>query len=154
MVNIKPSDIQKEYIIKATLNEGLPKDPVALGNAASQWKQAGVPNSKIFDEVFGFQDVKGLTEEALREQMDQLPPVMLTKAIKAFIDVEDFESAKILAALLPSTGRITHKLALAQMLRTHQSQPLVLKLSHLNLQGQEKEKVASPNRKQVDHQQG
>ena len=104
MMEIKPTDITKKYIIKATLNEGLPTDPVQLGNAANQWKQAGVPTRKVYEDVFGFQDAQGLEEEMERERASALPQVALAKALKAFIDAEDFESARLLAQLLEGAG--------------------------------------------------
>lgn len=104
MDSIRPKDITREYVIQATLNEGLPTDPVQIGNAANQWKAAGAPTKEIFEKVFQFEDSAELARQALKEQAEQLPPVLLTKALMAFVREGDMDSARLLAALIEGSG--------------------------------------------------
>lgn len=102
--SIKPSEVSKDFIVQATLNEGLPTDPVAVGNAAAQWKAAGAPEKKIFEDVFNFDNAQALVEEARRERAEALPPVQLAKAIKAFQDNGDEDTAALIFEFASRSG--------------------------------------------------
>ena len=104
MTKITPQDIEKEYIITATLDEGLPKDLVQVGNAASLWRQSGAPLSEIFENVFEFDDAGEKAREALREKAEEIPEVMLTRVLAALVKGGNNQEAMILAKLIQPKG--------------------------------------------------
>jgi hypothetical protein len=104
MTDITPQDIKKTYIVKATLREGLPKDKVQQGNAAQMWRNAGVPLQQVFEEVFEFQDGGEVARESLREQVSQLPPVMLSRAVAALVKGGNMAEAALVLQLAQASG--------------------------------------------------
>jgi hypothetical protein len=104
MAKIKPTDIQKEYITKVTLNEGLPKDPVQLGNAANLWRQAGVPSKKVFDDVFDFEDGQAVWDEGVREDAQRLPQVRLAQAVDLLLEQGKQAEAQLVLQLAMAAG--------------------------------------------------
>lgn len=95
MDKIKPTDIQKQYLISVTLEHGLPDDPVAKGNAANLWAQAGVPRQKIYELIFDAEDSGEWKRQKDREDAEQLPQVKLAAAVKALLEAGKQEEAKL-----------------------------------------------------------
>lgn len=105
MDRIKPSDITKQYIPTVTLKDGLPDDPVAKGNAAMLWAQAGVPRQKIFEVIFDADDAGEWTRQKEREDMEMLPQVKLMRGVKALLEAGEVEGAKMVLQMAIGQGQ-------------------------------------------------
>lgn len=97
---ISPRDIKKRYIIECSLKNALPDDPVAKGNAATLWRNAGAPRKAVYEEIFETQDAAAWDRMFMAEQTEALPPIMMLNAIKALLRQGKKEAAGILMQLL------------------------------------------------------
>lgn len=104
MEAIRPADIQRQYVIKVTLKDGMPDDVVAMGNAANQWASAGAPMREIYEKIFGADDPEAWIREKRRQSVEELPEVLMLTAVTDLLRAGRPESAQFLIQLLAKSG--------------------------------------------------
>ena len=104
MERISPRDIQKVYIPQVTLKDGMPDDPVAMGNAANLWSQAGAPRREIYERIFNADDAGEWERQRRREELDALPEVKMLEGITDLLRAGKKESAALLMQMMQASG--------------------------------------------------
>lgn len=104
MESIRPQDITKVYIPEVTLKDGMPDDPLAMGNAAQMWVAAGAPRREVYERIFNADDAGAWERQRRREEIEALPEIKMLTAIQDLLRVGKRESAQLLIEMLAAQG--------------------------------------------------
>lgn len=124
MQALKPSDVQRQYVIKVTLKDGMPDDVVAMGNAANQWAAAGAPRREIYERILQADDAEAWVREKRRESVEELPEVLMLTAVTDLLRAGRTESAQFLIQMLAKNGLLPQGEAAPQGVEMPQSQAM------------------------------
>lgn len=104
MEKITPKDISKMHLIQVNLKDGMPDDPVQKGNAAQLWRQAGVPDIVIYEQIFDADDSGAWARDKRRQDVSALPIVMMLEAVADLVEAGRTEAAKLIVQQLAAQG--------------------------------------------------
>lgn len=104
MEKISPKDVTTMYVPQITLKDGMPDDPTQKGNAAQLWKQAGVPDAVIFEQIFDADDSGAWVRDKRRQDIGNLPIVLMLEAVADLVEAGRTEAAKLIIQQLAAQG--------------------------------------------------
>ena len=93
-VKVTPVDLKKPHVIKVKFPSRKPWLEVETAGLADMLKRQGLPDEFVWDEVYEFQDPKGLIDLAAVEIAEHSPRLMMLKAIEKLRDLGRFEEAR------------------------------------------------------------